>query len=104
MFADVFKFEVNYHRRQYLVYVLSAVFFVVTFLATTTPNVSMVGGISNVNINSPYVVIMTLASLTIFVLFGAIAFCANAVIRDFEMNTAEIVLSTPVTKFAYVYG
>lgn len=104
MFLDIFRFEINYHRRQYLVYVLSAVFFVITFLATTTPNVSMVGGIGNVNINSPYAVIMTLTSLSIFVLFGAIAFCANAVIRDFEMNTAEIFLATPVTRFAYVYG
>ena len=88
MFLDVFKFELNFHRRQNLVYVLSSVFFLITFLATTTPNVTLVGGVDNVNTNSPYTVIMTLSSLTIFTLVGAIAFSANALIRDYELNMA----------------
>jgi hypothetical protein len=104
MFFDVFKFELNFHRRQNLVYVLSSVFFLITFLATTTPNVTMVGGVDNVNTNSPYTVIMTLSSLTIFTLFGAIAFSASAVIRDYDLDMAELFLSTPMRKFDYLYG
>ena len=104
MFFDVFKFEINFHRRQNLVYVLSAVFFLITFLATTTPNVSMVGGVDNININSPYTVMMTLSSLTVFALFGSIAFSASGVIRDYELKTAELFFSTPVQKKHYVFG
>ncbi|MCH7744380.1 MAG: ABC transporter permease subunit, partial [Proteobacteria bacterium] len=104
MFFEVFKFELNFHRRQNLVYVLSGLFFMITFLATTTPNVSMVGGVDNININSPYTVLLTLSSLTIFALFGAIAFSASGVIRDYDLGTAELFFSTPVRKFDYIYG
>lgn len=104
MFFDVFRFELNYHRRQYLFYVLAGVFFLLSFLATTTPNVQLVGGVDNVNVNSPYTVMVTLASLSVLCLFGAIAFCANGVVRDYDLNMAELFLSTPVRKVDYVYG
>ena len=74
------------------------------FLATATPNVQVVGGVENVNINSPYRIIITLTSLSLLILFGGIAYCANAVIRDFELGTAELYMSTPVTRFSYTYG
>ncbi|MCB1692106.1 MAG: hypothetical protein KDI19_05030 [Pseudomonadales bacterium] len=104
MFFDVFRFELRYHSRQYLFYVLSGVFFLLAFLATTTPNVQLVGGLENVNINSPYAILMTLTSLSLISLFGAIAFCASGVIRDYDMNVAELFLSTPVKKSHYLYG
>ncbi len=104
MFLDVFKFELNFHRRQNLVYVLSCVFFLITFLATTTPNVSMVGGVDNINTNSPFTVMMTLSALTIFTLFGAIAFSASAVVRDDDLAMTELFFSTPIRKFDYLYG
>lgn len=104
MFAHVFTFELRYHTRQYLFYILSGIFFLLMFLSTTTPNVQMVGGVDNLNINAAYTVVLTLASLSFLILFGGIAFCANAVIRDSELNTAEMFLSTPVRKFDYVYG
>lgn len=104
MFFDVFRFELNFHRRQYLFYVLAGVFFLLTFLATTTPNVSMVGGVDNININAPYTVVATLASFSLMALFGAIAFCASGVLRDTELQVSELFLSTPITKFDYMYG
>ncbi len=103
-FIDVFKFELNFHRRQNLVYVLSGVFFVIAFMATVTPNVSLVGGIDNININSPYRVMMTLSSLTLLTIFGAIAFTASAITRDQDLGVAELFYTTPVRKFDYLYG
>ncbi len=104
MFLEVLKFELGYHRRQYLFYVLSGVFFLLAFLATTTPNVQLVGGIGNVNINSPFAVISTLASLSLLCLIGGIAFVAGGVIRDRELRVDELFLATPVTKRDYLYG
>ena len=104
MFYDILKFELNFHRRQNLVYVLFGVFFLLTFLATTTPNVQLVGGVSNLHINSPYTIMMTLGAVTFLALFGSVAFSANAVVRDFELGTAEFFFSSPVPKFDYVYG
>lgn len=104
MFAEIFKFELSYHRRQYLIYVLSGIFFILSFLVTTTPNVQLVGGVDNINVNAPYTVVITLASLSLLTLFGGIAFCANGVIRDYDLNTWELFLSTPVAKGDYIYG
>ena len=104
MFTEIFKFELGYHRRQYLIYTLSAVFFLLLFLATSTPNVQMVGGVDNLNVNSSYTVIMTLAGFTVMAMFGSVAFSANGVVRDFDYNTAEMFFSTPINKFDYVYG
>jgi hypothetical protein len=59
---------------------------------------------SNVNINAPIAVISTLATLSILSLFGAVAFVANGVVRDYDLKTAELFLTTNVTKFEYLYG
>lgn len=104
MFFDVFKFELKYHASQRLFYVLAGVFFLLVFAATTTPNVQIAGGLSNININAPYAIVANLTSLSVFVLFGGIAFCGNAVIRDHDLKTAELFMSMPIGKFDYVYG
>ncbi|MFT5210941.1 MAG: ABC-2 type transport system permease protein, partial [Flavobacterium sp.] len=104
MFLEMLKFELNYHRKQNLIYILSGVFFMLTFLATTTPNVQMVGGVSNLNINASYTILVSVSSLVLMSLFGSIAFSANAIIRDFDLNTAEMFLTRPLSKFDYLYG
>ncbi|MDG1205635.1 MAG: ABC transporter permease subunit [Pseudomonadales bacterium] len=104
MFLDILKFELNYHRKQYLLYVLSGTFFILFFLATTSPNVQIGDGVANVNLNSPYTIMMTVSMISAFSMFAAIAFCSNAVVRDFELGTAELFLSRPIKKFDYVYG
>jgi len=104
MFADIFKFELHYHRRQYLVYILFGVFFLLTFMSITSPNVSMGGVFPNININAPIAIISTLSTVSIIGLFGAIAFVASGVIRDFDLQSAEIFFSTRVSKFDYIYG
>jgi ABC-2 type transport system permease protein len=104
MFGSIFRFEVNYHRRQFLFYILCAVFFLLTFMSTTSDNVSMGASFSNININAPIAVISTLATLSILCLFGAVAFVANGVVRDYDLKTAELFLTTNVSKFEYLYG
>ena len=56
MFGSIFRFEVNYHRRKFLFYILCSVFFLLTFLSTTSDNVSIGPTFSNVNINAPIAV------------------------------------------------
>lgn len=104
MIFSIIRFELNYYRKQPLVYVLSGIFFLLAFLATSTPNVSLIGGTANLNINSPYAIVTSLSVLGIFAMFGAIAFCSGAVLRDYEHKTAELFLSSGVSKFDYVFG
>lgn len=104
MFGHIFRFEVNFHRRQFLFYILSGVFFLLTFLSTTSPYVSMGTSFPNVNINAPIAVISTMGTLSILTMFGAVAFAASGVVRDYDLKTAELFLTTRVTKFSYIYG
>ncbi len=104
MFGPIFRFEINYHRRQFLFYILCGVFFLLTFLATTSDNVSMGPNFGNININAPITVISTLSTLSILTLFGAVAFASNGVVRDYDLKTAELFLTTNVSKFSYLYG
>ncbi len=104
MFTPIFRFELNYHRRQFLFCILCGVFFILCFLSTTSDNVSLGGNFPNLNINAPFAVVSTLATLSILALFGAVAFCANGVVRDFDQKTAELFFTTNVSKFDYLYG
>lgn len=92
MFWHVFRFEVSYHRRQPLVYSVTAVFFLLTFLATTTPNVTLGGGTDSLNINAPFAIMQSLAAMSLLCVFTAITFSANPVIRDYDYGTAELFL------------
>ena len=105
MFWDIFKFELNFHRRQYLVYVISGVLFLLLFLATTTPNVQISGGeTANLNLNATYTIMVALGAVTFMSVLASIAFASSAVLRDFEFKTAELFFSRPISKFSYMYG
>ena len=105
MFAQILKFELNYHARQPLVYVISAVLFLLSFGATVSDNISIGGTITNININSPFNVVIVLASISFLTsLVAGVAYASNPVLRDFDHNVAELFLTTRVSKFDYLFG
>ena len=105
MFAQIFKFELNYHARQPLVYVVSAIMFLLSFGATVSDNISIGGTISNIYINSPFNVINVLASISFLTsIIAGVAFASSPVLRDFDQNVAELFLTTRVNKFEYMFG
>ena len=104
MFLHIAAFEVRFHTRQYLIYVLAGVFFLLTLLATATPNVSIGGNFENLNINASWTIINALTVMNILSMFGAVAFVSNTVLRDFEYGTAELFFSTGISKRDYVLG
>ena len=105
MFAEIFKFELRYHARQPLVYVISAVLFLLNFGATVSDNISIGGTLTNININSPFNIIIVLANTSFFTsLFAGVAYASSPALRDFDHNIAEIFLTTRVKKFDYLFG
>lgn len=104
MFLEILKFEVAFQRRQPMPYILAGIFFLLTFGATTVENITIGGNNSNLNINAPFVIVTTLALVSIFGLFAVIAFASGPVLRDFKHQTAELFLSTGVSKISYIYG
>ncbi|MFK7863636.1 MAG: M1 family aminopeptidase [Pseudohongiellaceae bacterium] len=105
MFTSIFRFELAYHLRQPLIYVMSAIVFLVSFLATVSDNVSIGSAISNININSPFNVIITLSSLSFITsLVAGVTYATSPVLRDFDTNIAELFFTTRVKKSDYLFA
>jgi ABC-2 type transport system permease protein len=104
MFLENFKFELNFHRQQYVFYVMSGVVFLLFFLATTSPNVSIGGSGPNINLNAYMAVINSLGSVSFIAILVSIAFTANCVVRDYDYKTIELFLSRPLSKGGFIYG
>ncbi|MEM6999219.1 MAG: M1 family aminopeptidase [Pseudomonadota bacterium] len=61
-------------------------------------------GGGNFHVNSPLAILHAQLMLTVFYMFVATAFVANAVVRDDESRFAPIVRATRVSKFDYLFG
>jgi aminopeptidase N len=103
MLAKIAAFELRYQLRSPLFFVACAIFFLLTFGATTIDQIQ-IGARGNVNINSPYAILQTVAIMTVFALFVVVAFVANVVIRDDETGFAPIIRATRVSKRDYLLG
>ncbi|MEO0366313.1 MAG: M1 family aminopeptidase [Pseudomonadota bacterium] len=103
MFAQVFAFELRYQFRNPVFWVVSVIFFLLTFGAATSTNIQIGGG-GNVHANSPAALAETMIILTIFFMFVTTAFVANVIVRDDESGFGPMVRSTRVSKFDYLLG
>ena len=103
MFSQIFRFELAYNLRQPLIYVVSLIFFLLSFLATVSDNLTIGGVVANANINSPFNVIwaLTIHSFLISLIAG-VAYASSPILRDFDHNVAELFLTTRVSKFDYL--
>jgi ABC-type transport system involved in multi-copper enzyme maturation permease subunit len=97
--TDVIRFEWRYHTRQ-VSFIAAALFFAGFGFALTATGF----GPANVHINSPYDIAQSLGMVSLAAIFAIAIFCANSVVRDREHHFEEIVFSTSVEKFPYLFG
>ena len=99
MLAGILAFEWRYQTRQ-VVFLLATV-----ALSVVAAFLSVTGfGPPGVDVNSPYVVALSLGLLSLFAVFLLTIFCANAALRDAEHGMTEIVYATPVGEPRYLAG
>jgi len=103
MIIRFFLFELRYWLRQPMVYIFLLIFGVFGFGFVALPNFSMGGG-GNTFKNAPYIVYIMYAVMSFIGLLAVTAFVNSTAIRDFSSNTAQIVFSTPVSRFSYLVG
>ncbi|HEX2060108.1 MAG TPA: M1 family aminopeptidase [Thermoanaerobaculia bacterium] len=103
-FKAIALFELKYHLRQPLFYILLLVYFLITFGAVTTEGITLGGSVGNVNRNAPYVIMMFLLVMSIFGILTTTAFVANSVHRDFELGTDALFFSSPIRKWQFLTG
>jgi ABC-type transport system involved in multi-copper enzyme maturation permease subunit len=104
MLGRIFAFEFRYQLRQPLIWITSALLFILIFFAITSDAVSIGGSIGAVNRNAPFVILQMLAIMTLIGTFLTTAFVASSVHRDFELQTDQIFFSLPVRKIDYLLG
>ena len=103
MLTRIAAFEVRYQLRSPLFFIGFALFFLLTFGSVTIDQIQ-IGGRGNVNVNSPFALLQTLAIMNILALFVVTAFVANVVIRDDETGFGPIIRATPIRKCDYLPG
>lgn len=100
MWSAIFRFELRYHLRQPLLYLVTFVLSVLLFTAGTGDGPgSAVGAL---HLNAPAVILQNLVKGVYLVLFLMTAFVVSAAVRDFDRRTAELFLSKPITRVDYI--
>jgi ABC-type transport system involved in multi-copper enzyme maturation permease subunit len=97
--TDVIRFEWHYHTRQ-ISFIAAALFFAGFGFALTASGF----GPANVHVNSPFAIAQSLGMVSLAAVFAIAIFSANSVVRDREHHFEEIVFSTSVEKFPYLFG
>jgi ABC-2 type transport system permease protein len=103
LFGPVAHFEWACQMRSPVLWVGFALFFLLTFGATTVDQIQ-IGSRGNVNINAPYAILQTMGILSLFALFVVVALVSGTVVRDDETGFAPILRSTRLTKWPYLGG
>ncbi len=103
MFRKIAAFELRYQLSSPVFWVSLIAFFLLTFGATTIPEIQ-IGSKGNTFLNAPYAVIQVSLVMSIFTMFIATAFVANTVIRDDDTGYGFIIRTTRITKFDYLFG
>jgi ABC-2 type transport system permease protein len=103
MLTRIATFELRYQIRSPLFFIGFAIFFLLTFASVVIDQIQ-IGSRGNVNVNSPYAILQTLAIMNVFAVFIVTAFVANVVIRDQQTGFAPILFSTRLRKRDYLLG
>ncbi len=98
------RFELREQLRSPLLWLLAVLFALLAFGAASSDAVQIGGSIGNVHRNAPSVVATFMTSFTLLGLLVVTLFVSNALLRDFELGTAELVFSSPIKRRDYLLG
>jgi len=103
MFAKIASFEFRYQLRQPAFWVIAIVFGLLAFGAVASDNIALGSG-GNVLKNAPYALASAHIIFNVFFMLATTAIVANVVARDTQTGFGPMILSTRITKGAYLYG
>lgn len=101
MFGKIAAFELRYQLRNPVFWVVSILFFLLTFGAATVEQIQIGAG-GNIHKNAPVAIVQTHLILSLFFMFVTTAFVANVIVRDDDSGFGPMVRSTRVSKFDYL--
>jgi len=104
MILDFFRFELREQLRSPLLWLLAGLFALLAFAAASSDAVQICGGSGNVHSNAPTVIAQMLGIFTLLGMLVTALFVSNALLRDFELGTAELIFASPVQRRDYLAG
>jgi len=106
VFREFLVFELKYRLRQPMVYTFLALFLFLSHSMTVDPNVGIggFGMLNNVNVNSPFKILAINSIISLICILMATAFMSGAALRDFKHDFNQIIFTTPVEKYGYLFG
>lgn len=102
VWAAIFWFEIRYHLRQPLFYLVTFFLSVLVFIAGTGHGPG--GAVGRLHLNAPAMILELLVKGIFLVLFLMTAFVASAAVRDFDRRTSDLFFSMPISRFDYLTG
>lgn len=104
MTLDFFRFELREQLRSPLLWLFAGLFALLAFGAASSDAVQIGGGSGNVHSNAPTVVASMLGIFTLLGMLVSTLFVSNALLRDFELGTAELIFASPIKRRHYLAG
>jgi len=104
MFARVAAFEFRYQLRSPVFWAVLALFFLLTFGAMASSEISIGDPNTSVHKNGALSLAMTQMIMAVFFMFVSTAFVANVIVRDDETGFGPIIRATRITRFDYLFG
>ncbi len=104
MILNFFRFELREQLRSPLLWLLAGLFALLAFAAASSDAVQIGGGTGNVHSNAPTVIAQMLGIFTLLGMLVTALFVSNALLRDFELGTAELIFASPVKRRDYLAG
>lgn len=104
MILTFFRFELREQLRSPLLWLLAFLFAALAFAATSTEAVQIGGGAGNVHSNAPIVIARFMGVFTMMCMLVSTMFVSNALLRDFELGTAELIFASPIKRRDYLTG
>ncbi len=99
MLREIVRFEWRYHTRQASFVAATLLFLGIGFALAATGF-----GPENLDVNSRFLVMESLAFASLFSVFAVAIFASSAVLRDAEHRMREIVFTTPVGRSHFLTG
>lgn len=104
MITAFFRFELREQLRSPLLWLLSLLFAAMAFAAASSDAVQIGGATGNVHSNAPIVIARFMGVFTILGMLASTLFISSALLRDFELGTAELIFASPVKRRDYLAG
>ncbi|MDE1145551.1 MAG: M1 family aminopeptidase [Azospirillaceae bacterium] len=98
LFARIAWFELRYQLRQPALLINFALFFLLTFLATTVDQIQIGGRSSGVHMDAPFTILMVTSILSLFAMGIPLRGLTDPVLRDDDTGMAGLIGATSVPR------